>query len=418
MNNDELQVLGKPRKISKRDKRKTYIVAIVLLAIVVASGIAVYRALSPQQPEKIKTGKKIGEPTIIPELQAATDSLLKAKLTEINGLQGQVIVMEVQTGEILALVGLERNYEGRFQSCKNFAYQQELGSLMHTVSLLACLETGNVNLSDVVHTGAGVWPVDDEQEMKDHNWKRGGYGSITLDRALEVSSNIGIGMAVMKSFGSNQQGFFDSLNKMSFGQPDYIDGIEGLKPTPYSSPKDSTWIDRRIWWSAIGYERMIAPIQMLTFYNAIANDGKMVKPTLKTGEVEIINPQIASKANIDSIQVVLEHVVSQGLGRLAGTPILRVAGKPSTSQIREYDFGEDTYVSEYQLGFCGYFPADAPKYSIIVSVNKMGIPATGAMVCPVFRQIAEWMTTHDMLPVLDYDEETGDTLKLKEADIN
>lgn len=418
MNNDELQVLGKPRKISKRDKRKTYIVAIVLLAIVVASGIAVYRALSPQQPEKIKTGKKIGEPTIIPELQAATDSLLKAKLTEINGLQGQVIVMEVQTGEILALVGLERNYEGRFQSCKNFAYQQELGSLMHTVSLLACLETGNVNLSDVVHTGTGVWPVDDEQEMKDHNWKRGGYGSITLDRALEVSSNIGIGMAVMKSFGSNQQGFFDSLNKMSFGQPDYIDGIEGLKPTPYSSPKDSTWIDRRIWWSAIGYERMIAPIQMLTFYNAIANDGKMVKPTLKTGEVEIINPQIASKANIDSIQVVLEHVVSQGLGRLAGTPILRVAGKPSTSQIREYDFGEDTYVSEYQLGFCGYFPADAPKYSIIVSVNKMGIPATGAMVCPVFRQIAEWMTTHDMLPVLDYDEETGDTLKLKEADIN
>ena len=418
MNNDELQVLGKPRKISKRDKRKTYIVAIVLLAIVVASGIAVYRALSPQQPEKIKTGKKIGEPTIIPELQAATDSLLKAKLTEINGLQGQVIVMEVQTGEILALVGLERNYEGRFQSCKNFAYQQELGSLMHTVSLLACLETGNVNLSDVVHTGAGVWPVDDEQEMKDHNWKRGGYGSITLDRALEVSSNIGIGMAVMKSFGSNQQGFFDSLNMMSYGQPDHIDGIEGLKPTPYSSPKDSTWIDRRIWWSAIGYERMIAPIQMLTFYNAIANDGKMVKPTLKTGEVEIINPQIASKANIDSIQVVLEHVVSQGLGRLAGTPILRVAGKPSTSQIKEYDFGEDTYVSEYQLGFCGYFPADAPKYSIIVSVNKMGIPATGAMVCPVFRQIAEWMTTHDMLPVLDYDEETGDTLKLKEADIN
>lgn len=418
MNNDELQVLGKPRKISKRDKRKTYIVAIVLLAIVVASGIAVYRALSPQQPEKIKTGKKIGDPTIIPELQAATDSLLKAKLTEINGLQGQVIVMEVQTGEILALVGLERNYEGKFQSCKNFAYQQELGSLMHTVSLLSCLETGNVNLSDVVHTGTGVWPVDDEQEMKDHNWKRGGYGSITLDRALEVSSNIGIGMAVMKSFGSNQQGFFDSLNKMSFGQPDYIDGIEGLKPTPYSSPKDSTWIDRRIWWSAIGYERMIAPIQMLTFYNAIANDGKMVKPTLKTGEVEIINPQIASKANIDSIQVVLEHVVSQGLGRLAGTPILRVAGKPSTSQIKEYDFGEDTYVSEYQLGFCGYFPADAPKYSIIVSVNKMGIPATGALVCPVFRQIAEWMITHDMLPVLVYDEETGDTLKLKEADIN
>jgi cell division protein FtsI (penicillin-binding protein 3) len=296
------------------------------------------------------------------------------------------------------LSGLERNFEGKFQPCKNFAYQQELGALMHTVSLLTVLETNKAKLSDVVHTGSGVWPVEDGYEMKDHNWHRGGYGSITLDRALAVSSNVGISLSVNKTFGNNNQAFFDLLDKMSLGQPESIDGIEGLKPSSYSSPKDSDWIDRRIWWSAIGYERKIAPIQMLTFYNAIANGGKMVKPTLKTGEIEIINPQIANKANIKTMQVVLDHVVSQGLGRKAGTPLLRVAGKTGTSQVGEDEFGEETYVNEYQLAFCGYFHANAPKYSMIVSINKLGLPASGGgMAGVVFHEIVEWMLYHEML---------------------
>jgi len=139
----------------------------------------------------------------------------------------------------------------------------------------------------------------------------------------------------------------------------------------------------------------------------------MVKPTLKTGEIEIINPQIASKANIDSMQMVLEHVVSQGLGRKAGTPILQVAGKTGTSQVGEYDFVEDTYVNEYQIAFCGYFPADAPKYSIIVSMNKLGLPASGGgMAGVVFHNIVEWMITHGMPPVLFLDEETNDTIRV------
>lgn len=200
---------------------------------------------------------------------------------------------------------------------------------------------------------------------------------------------------------------------MSFGQPDNIEGIDGLNRTSYSSPKDGDWTKWKLWWSAIGYERKIAPIQMLTFYNAIANNGKMVKPTLKTGEIEIINPQIAGKANIDSMQMVLEHVVSQGLGKKAGTPILRVAGKTSTSQVGEYDFGKETYVDEYQLAFCGYFPADEPKYSIIVSMNKLGLPASGGgMAGVVFHNIVEWMIAHGMPPVLYLDEETNDTIRV------
>ena len=406
MSNDELQVLGKPRKISKREKWRIAIVAIVLLALVVILGIVIHNSLSPQQPEKIRTGKKMGEPTIVPELQVVVDSLLNAQMTKIgNCLQGQVIVMEVETGEILAMAGQERNYEGKFQSCNNFAYQQELGSLMKTASLLALLEVG-VDTGYVVHTGTGVMPIGEEEHlMKDHNWHRGGYGDINLSRAMEVSSNIGISYPVWKFFKGHENDFFNLLNKMSLGQPESINGIEGLKPSSYSSPKDSDWVNWKIGWSAIGYERKIAPIQMLTFYNAIANGGKMVKPTLKTGEIEIINPQIASKANIKVMQEVLDHVVSQGLGRKAGTPLLRV--------------GEDTYVDEYQVAFCGYFPADYPKYSMIVSINKLGLPASGGgMAGTLFHYIMTWMITHRMIPLVVIDDETNDTICVTESNIN
>lgn len=410
MNNDELQILGaqKPKK-----KNKVVIAIIALVALLAIGGL--YYASSSKQPEKIKTGKKIGESTIVPELQSAVDSLLNAQMTEIgNCLQGQAIGMEVQTGEILAMVGLERNFEGKFQTCKNFGYQQELGSLMKTASLLTLFEKG-IDSSYVVHTGTGVWPVEDGYEMKDHNWRRGGYGDVNLARALEVSSNIGISVAVGNYYKGHESDFVGDLNKMSFGQPDNIDGIKELQPIHLNSPKDKEWKNYLLWWSAIGYEQKITPIQMLTFYNAIANDGKMVKPTLKTGEIEIINPQIASKDNIKKMQVILEHVVSQGLGRKAGTPILRVAGKTGTSQVGEYDFGEDTYVDEYQLAFCGYFPADKPKYSMIVSMNKLGLPASGGgMAGVVFHDIVEWMLCHDMPTVLIVDEEKGDTAKLTE----
>ena len=158
---------------------------------------------------------------------------------------------------------------------------------------------------------------------------------------------------------------------------------------------------------------------MLTFYNAIANDGKMVKPTLKTGEVEIINPQIASKANIKVMQEVLEHVVSKGLGRKAGSEFMQVAGKTGTSQVGEYEFGEENYVDEYQVAFCGYFPADKPKYSMIVSMNKLGLPASGGgMAGVLFHDIMEWMIAHRVIPLAYIDDETNDTIDITESNID
>lgn len=390
MNNDELQVLGTENRKSNNWK---WIVAIACVVLTIVCYLIYNRCSSTGNTLPMSQEGS----TISPALQHASDSLLNDKLTEINGLQGQVIIMNVQTGEILAMAGRERNFEGKFQPCQNFAYQQELGVLTMTVSLLVGLESGKAHLSDVVDTGNGVWQIDDDRIMKDHNWRRGGYGEVTLDRALGVSSNIGISKTIWSLFKGHEQDYFNKLDSMSFGQPNSIDGIEGLRPSVYSSPKDSDWVNKDILWSAIGYNRKIAPIQMLTFYNAIANNGKMVKPTLVPGTSEVVNEQIAKKENIALMQQTLEHVVSQGLGHKAGSAKILVAGKTGTSQVNEYYEGDNT-VSEYQVAFCGFFPANKPKYSMIVSLNKIGLPASGGgMAGDAFHDIVEWMIDNGML---------------------
>ena len=390
MNNDELQVLGTENRKSNNWK---WIVAIACVVLTIVCYLIYNRCSSTGNTLPMSQEGS----TISPALQHAADSLLNDKLTEINGLQGQVIIMNVQTGEILAMAGRERNFEGKFQPCQNFAYQQELGALTMTVSLLVGLESGKAHLSDVVDTGNGVWQIDDDRIMKDHNWRRGGYGEVTLDRALGVSSNIGISKTIWSLFKGHEQDYFNKLDSMSFGQPNSIEGIEGLRPSVYSSPKDSDWVNKDILWSAIGYNRKIAPIQMLTFYNAIANNGKMVKPTFVPGTAEVVNEQIAKKENIALMQQTLEHVVSQGLGHKAGSAKILVAGKTGTSQVNEYYEG-DNAVSEYQVAFCGFFPANKPKYSMIVSLNKIGLPASGGgMAGDAFHNIVEWMIDNGML---------------------
>ncbi|WP_253249658.1 penicillin-binding transpeptidase domain-containing protein [Prevotella sp. P2-180] len=390
MNNDELQVLGTENRKSNNWK---WIVAIACVVLTIVCYLIYNRCSSTGNTLPMSQEGS----TISPALQHAADSLLNDKLTEINGLQGQVIIMNVQTGEILAMAGRERNFEGKFQPCQNFAYQQELGALTMTVSLLVGLESGKAHLSDVVDTGNGVWQIDDDRIMKDHNWRRGGYGGVTLDRALGVSSNIGISKTIWSLFKGHEQDYFNKLDSMSFGQPNSIEGIKGLRPSVYSSPKDSDWVNKDILWSAIGYNRKIAPIQMLTFYNAIANNGKMVKPTFVPGTAEVVNEQIAKKENIALMQQTLEHVVSQGLGHKAGSAKILVAGKTGTSQVNEYYEG-DNAVSEYQVAFCGFFPANKPKYSMIVSLNKIGLPASGGgMAGDAFHNIVEWMIDNGML---------------------
>ena len=390
MNNDELQILGTE---NRKNNHWKWIVTAGCVVLSIVSYLIYNRCSSTDHSLPMSQEGS----TISPALQYAADSLLNDKLTEIDGLQGQVIIMNVRTGEILAMAGRERNFEGKFQPCQNFAYQQELGALTMTVSLLVELESGKAHLSDIVDTGNGVWQIDDDRIMKDHNWRRGGYGEVTLDRALEISSNIGISKTIWSLFKGHEQDYFNKLDSMSFGQPNTIEGIEGLRPSVYSSPKDSDWVNKDILWSAIGYNQKIAPIQMLTFYNAIANNGKMVKPTLMPGTTEVINEQIARSENVTLMQQSLEHVVSQGVGRNAGSNRIKVAGRTGTTQVNEYYEGDNT-VSEYQLAFCGFFPADKPQYSMIVSLNKLGLPASSVIMAGnAFHNIVEWMIDNRMI---------------------
>ncbi len=319
--------------------------------------------------------------TIDSTLQVKVTSILENKLSELNALSGQTIIMEVQTGHIKAMVGLESTDSANYQPCENFSQAYE-SALIHPISILAALETGKVKLADTVDVGNGSYSIQD-RELKDHNWHRGGYGEISIKQGLASSSNIAVYKTMEKAFGNNAQAYFNLLNNMSYGKPDSIAGIANLKPAYFVTPKDSGWSDTAFAWFCIGYNQTITPIQMLTFYNAIANSGKMVQPQLYKDSTTVINPQIVSQANIDSLKQALEYVVTDGLGQPAKSDKVQIAGETGTVQLED---------GSYIVEFCGYFPANAPQYSIIVSIHKDGLPASGGLMAgDVFKQITEYI---------------------------
>ena len=315
---------------------------------------------------------------------SSIDSVMQSKVADIlaerqeyfGAKSGQVIVMDVQTGEILALVGE--------------AALQESG-LVHTASLLAALETGRVKMSDSVDVGNGVYAVGDAN-LYDNNWRRGGYGKMTVLQGFLVHSDIANYKVTKRAF-DEEQAYFGMLGKMSYGQPAEMAEMDSLRAAHFLTPQDSGWSEKSLAWFCIGYNQKIAPIQMLTFYNAIANGGKMVRPSLHKGEPEVINPQIASEAGIDSIRMALRKYITDGLGRRAESELVDVAGASGTIQVStEEDNTDGKQNTDFHIEFCGYFPADAPRYSVIVSMNKMGYPASGgSMAGSVFKEVAEFI---------------------------
>lgn len=332
---------------------------------------------------KQQEGKQVSN--IDSTLQVKATSILENKLTELNALSGQVIIMKVQTGHIKAMVGLERKDGANYLPCENFSQAHE-SALMHPISILAALETRKVKLSDMVDVGNGIYSIQD-RELKDHNWHRGGYGEISIKQGLASSSNIAVYKTMEKAFRDDAQAYFNLIDRMNYGKPDCIAGIANLKPAYFVTPKDSGWSDTAFAWFCIGYNQTITPIQTLTFYNAIANSGKMVQPQLYKDSTTVINPQIASQANIDSLKQALEYVVTDGLGQPAKSNKIQVAGETGTIQ-----FEDGSYIVE----FCGYFPANAPQYSIIVSIHKERLPVSGGLIAgDVFRQITEYIITYN-----------------------
>lgn len=325
--------------------------------------------------EAKKTGSCAEEvSTIDSVLQFTVDTILKNKMTEINATSGQAIVMEVATGEIKAMVGSGFSQESR---------------LIRVATLLAMLESGNLTLEDTIDANGGIYQMEDTV-LRDHNWHRGGYGILTAKQSLAHSSDIALYKNLLKSF-DKVGAYLDALQSMGYGLPEFVDGLDSLKEYRRSVSHDSSWDDMAFF--CTGDKQSISPIQVLTFINAIANDGKMVRPALFKREPETIIPMIASKASIDSMQVALRYVITGGLGKRASSENVAVAGVPGSATISDAkEQAEEGELTEYAVEFCGYFPAEAPKYSIIVSMNKKGLPCSGGgMAGPVFRKIVDYM---------------------------
>ena len=354
------------------------------------------------------------------------------KRPEVHGEMGVAILMEVETGDIKAIVNMMRTEDGQYIEAVNSAisYRCEPGSVFKTASILVALDDGVLgknpqDTSYIIHTGGGVMPMYG-REMKDHNWRRGGYGDINVARTLEVSSNIGVSHVIDKFYHNEAERYVKGLYRVGIGEDLKLQGIlPGYRPPIIRMPKrkknghyDDNWYATSLPWMSIGYETQIAPINTVTFYNAIANNGKMMRPrfvkkvmkngvTVKEFEPQVIKERIARPEALKTLQTILEHVVSQGLGRKAGSPLFKVAGKTGTAQVSQGKSGYKSGVVQYWLSFAGYFPADNPRYSCIVCIKKSGLPASGGgMSGVVFHHIAEGvMARHLKLSVDDAHDE-------------
>jgi len=369
--------------------------------------------------------------TIDVNMQDLAERSLVDELKFVGGEMGVAILMEVKTGDVKAIVNMVRNDEGKYIEAVNSAisYRCEPGSVFKVASFLVALDDGVVDTSYVIHTGNGVREMHGRW-MKDHNWRRGGYGDINVARTLEVSSNIGVSHVIDHYYGSDPTRYVKGLYRVGIGEDLKLgDVLPGYMP-PYIRMPDTKTTDRAKYWSkttlpwmSIGYETQIAPINTVTFYNAIANNGKMMRPRfvkriVKNGEVirefepEVIKERIAKPKALKTMQTILQHVVSQGLGRKAGSKLFKVAGKTGTAQVADQHGSYHSGITRYWLSFAGYFPADDPQYSCIVCIKKSGLPASGGgMSGVVFHHIAEGvMARHLKLSVNDAHDANSDVI--------
>ena len=339
--------------------------------------------------------------TIDVGMQDIAEKALVDKLKEINGTVGVAILMEVATGDVKAIVNMTKCNDGIYREIRNNAVSDmmEPGSTFKTASIMVALEDGYITPDQNVDTGNGVYMMHG-RPMKDHNWHRGGYGVINTTQVLMYSSNIGVSRLVDENYHKNPEKFVEGLYKLGIATPLNLDIPGAAKKPNIRMPNKNNWSKTALAWMSIGYETQVPPMNTLAFYNAIANNGKMVKPRfvksiMKDGEViedipvEVINPAIASPKTIEQIQMILEKVVSEGLGKKAGSNQFHVSGKTGTAQVAQggvYKSGNMRYL----VSFCGYFPSEAPKYSCIVAIQKPGLPASGGLMAgSVFSEIAE-----------------------------
>ncbi len=346
--------------------------------------------------------------TIDVGMQDLAERALENKLKEIDGSVGVAIVMEVGTGDIKAIVNLEKCQDGTFREIQSHAVSDllEPGSVFKTASVMTALEDGVCDTSFQIPTGNGIWHIYG-RDMKDSHWRSGGYGTISLGRAMEVSSNIGVSYVIDKFYHNDPAKFVRGIYRTGIDGTGVKIPIVGHASPIIRMPKKNkrgewlNWSNTALPWMSIGYETLIPPIYTLTFYNAIANNGRMMQPrfvksAIKDGDtIATFPPQvvkgkehICSDRTLHIVQDLLRRVVTNGTGKKACSPNYWVCGKTGTAMIASN--GNYKGTAHSLLSFAGWFgQKDRPYYSCIVCIQKYGLPAYGWMSSEVFRDIAD-----------------------------
>jgi cell division protein FtsI (penicillin-binding protein 3) len=354
--------------------------------------------IGPEQGVDIQT-------TIDINIQDVAEASLFKHLKMHNADYGCVVLMEVATGEIKAIANLGKIKEGEYAENYNYAIAAQgltdPGSTFKLASMIALLEDTKIKLTDTIDCGNGRYTFYD-RVMTDA--KEGGYGNLSVQQVFEKSSNIGISKMVNKHFGTNPQRYIDYIRGMGLSEPLGLQMKGEAKPY-IKSPSSRSWSGVTLPWMSIGYELKMAPIHTLAFYNAIANNGKMIRPILvkevrvadrivEQYKTSVIKERICSDETLDKMRMLLEGVVENGTARNISNTIYKIAGKTGTAR----KIRDGVYVKTYYTSFAGYFPADKPKYSCIVVIDSpKGFQQYGSDVAaPVFKEIADKLYAVDL----------------------
>jgi len=336
-------------------------------------------------------------------LQDVAETALYKAMEKHHADEGTVVVMEVKTGAIKAISNLSPDGHGGYGEEFNHAIGDlvEPGSTFKLVTMLALLEDTNIKLADSINTGKGEYTFY-HKKVRDH--REGGFGTITIQQAFEYSSNIGMAKLTDTYFGLKPQKFLDHVDQLKLSKPLGLQVSGELYPK-ITRPADKDWSGITLPWMAYGYGFEISPLHTLALYNAVANNGKMIKPVFVTAlqqadnvikefETETINDKICSDKTLNQLKLLLEGVVEKGTAKNLKNADYRIAGKTGTSQILE----DGHYVKKYITSFVGYFPANAPTYTILVMIkNPKGWEQYGNSVAgPVFKEIADNIYSQDI----------------------
>ena len=340
--------------------------------------------------------------TIDINMQDIAETALGRELRSVNATSGTVVLMEVETGEVRAISNLELSGSNYYET-QNYAVsdESEPGSTFKVFSMIVALEDGLIKPGDLVDTGNGVHMMYG-RKMTDSNADRGGHHIITAAQSVWYSSNVGVSILIDKHYSSSPCKYVDGLYRLGLNKPMNLEIPGSGRPyIPYPRSK-RYWAKTDLPWMSIGYVTKMPPIYTLAYYNAIANNGILVRPyfvkafsrngqVVKEFSTRILNQKICSDTTLSKIRLMLDSVVASGTGKPANSSVIRIAGKTGTAQISKGASGYKQGGISHQVSFCGYFPADKPKYSCIVVIRepKNEIPSGGKQAGTVFREIAE-----------------------------